>query len=330
MIIPNFFFLIFFQFAFNSNQGVEVLQPHAKHDCKQKETVPAAANIIFKSIDGGLTWQDISKGLPENMQGEGFFANDKELYLAVGNMLYHSKPNSTAPFWNKEIFLDEHRNFSPGKMGIFAYNYDGPILQKINGMGIWLPMYPDFNDKRIFNIFETAGGTVFIGTNKGLFKSANGGKSWKLVRNEGWVMKLAEYDGVLIATNNQGILRSTDNGENWDWVIKEGGVGIAAECIQNGFAAITYSNESKTRRVRTSYDGGKTWQRIDVGMPPQSSIASIIQVGENLFCGHPDGIFQSTDKGKTWKLVFPSIKNKVFNLSVSGNVIYAIPRSAGC
>jgi hypothetical protein len=56
----------------------------------------------------------------------------------------------------------------------------------------------------------------------------------------------------------------------------------------------------------------------------QASIASIIQVGEYFFCGHPAGIFRSSDKGKTWKMLLPSIENNVFNLSVSGNVIWAI------
>ena len=59
-------------------------------------------------------------------------------------------------------------------------------------------------------------------------------------------------------------------------------------------------------------------------------ISSIIQVGDDFFCGHPTGIFRSSDKAKTWKLLVPSIGNKVFNLSVSGNVIYAIPRNGGC
>ena len=63
----------------------------------------------------------------------------------------------------------------------------------------------------------------------------------------------------------RGIIRSTDDGENWALVISEGGVGIDVEQIKGGFAAITYSSASKTRRVRTSYDGGKTWQPIDAG-----------------------------------------------------------------
>ena len=143
-------------------------------------------------------------------------------------------------------------------------------------------------------------------------------------------MKLVESNGVLMATSQGGILRSTDDGENWDCVLHEGGVGIAIERILGGFAAINYNTESETRRVRTSYDGGKTWQPIDAGLTAQLSIASIIQVGEYFFCGHPDGIFRSSDKGKTWKLLLPSIEDRVFNLFGSGNVIYAIPGPGVC
>ena len=95
----------------------------------------------------------------------------------------------------------------------------------------------------------------------------------------------------------------------------------------------------------TSYDGGKTWQPIDAGDKVfidsiwrtwndrpllQAFGTSIIQVGENFFCTHPHGIFKSSDKGKTWKLLLPSVEGKVFNLFVSGNVIYAIPSKGGC
>ncbi|GGN12944.1 hypothetical protein GCM10010967_56220 [Dyadobacter beijingensis] len=293
-----------------------------------------AANLIFKSADGGQTWQDISEGLPVNLPEDGiprdgFLANDNGIYLRTGDAMYYSKPNSTAPFWEKESSPGNLGNILPGKTGMLAFNYGGGFSQKLNGTGLWLPAYTDFPGKSIRTIFET-GDITFIGCDRGLFKSDDGGKNWKRVYDEGWVMKLVASNGVLVATSQRGIIRSTDGGENWDNVISEGGVGIAIERINGGFAAITCNTETETRRVRTSYDGGKTWQAIDAGLPPSLYTASITEVGKYLFCGHPAGIYRSSDKGKTWQLLLPAIPDKVFNLSVSGNVIYAIPRGGGC
>lgn len=330
-----------------------LIDPFAKVPVvKANRNKSGLVNIVFKSTDGGQTWQDISEGLPENLKGEGvqrdgFFANDSGLYLRGGNAIYHVEPNSKTPFWKKEIFPDKRRIIAPGKAGILAYNFEGQFLQKKMGTSAWLTVYTNFQGKEVRTIFETAGGTVFIGSNNRLFKSTNSGKTWKPLGTGGLVMKMVESNGVLLATGAEGILRSTDDGENWKWVIKEGGVGIAVELIKGGFAAIIFNKASKTRRIRTSYDGGKTWQPIDAGfqaqfslasslkafndgLPAEAFIASIIQVGEFFFCGHPTGVFRSSDKGKTWKLILPSIENKVFNLSISGNVIYAIPTNRGC
>ena len=286
-------------------------------------------NIAFRSTDGGQTWQDISEGLPGNLRRDGFFANESGLYLSAGNGLYHSKPSYLAPFWKQEIFPEKHSSIAPSKRGIVAYNYDGQFLQRINGTSVWSPAYTNFQKMGVRTLFESDGGAVFVGTDNGLFKSTNSGETWKQVHTGGWG-KLVESNGVLMATSQKGIMRSTDEGENWDLVISEGGVGIAVEVINGGFAAITYNTASETRRVRASYDGGKNWQPIDAGLPAETSIASIIQVGDYFFCGHPTGIFRSSDKGKTWKLLLPSIENKVFNLFGSGNVIYALPRDGGC
>ncbi len=323
------------------------LLPDSHPDPKTEKA--GTAKIVFKSTDGGQTWQDISKGLPENLRkdgirGDSIFANDKGLFLRVGNELYHSTPNATAPFWTKEIFPDEHSSIAPGKSGIF---YWGVNLKKTNGTSVWSPIFENFHEPRIRSVFETAGGTIFIGTDRGLFKTDNSGKNWKHVYAGGWAGHLAESNGVLVSTSKRSIIRSTDNGENWALAISEGGVAFDVKQIKGGFAAITSSSESNTRTLRTSYDGGKTWQPIDAGLQDKDVIdsiwrtwndrprvkafmTSVTQVGENFVCVHNDGIFRSSDKGKTWKLLLPSIESKVFNLSVSGNVIYAIPRDGGC
>jgi len=160
----------------------------------------------------------------------------------------------------------------------------------------------------------------------------------------GWVMKMVESNGVLLAASSQGILRSTDDGKNWDRVISKGSVGIAVERIAGGFAAIAYNPITQTNRIHISLDSGKTWNAIEKGLQlycnssfakqmgllhPSMYISSIKQVGEYLICSRPDGIFRSSDMGKTWKLLLSSVESKGFQLSVSGNVIYAIPNK-GC
>lgn len=327
-------FLLHFQFAFSLDNALHFSQPSPIQDSvrSQKKDKAGPPNIVLKSTDGGQTWQNISKGLPVNLEDDGFVVNNNELYLRAENSLYLNKANSTAPFWKKEgfHFTSSQGGIAAGKAGIFSYNYSGDIFQKSNGASVWSPVFTNFQEKRIRNIFETSSGAIFIDTDGGLFKSTNSGQTWKRVNVGGLFNKLVELNGVLVATSTKGILKSTDGGETWATVISEGGVGIAVENIKGGFAAITFNSRLNTRRVRTSYDGGKTWQAIDAGLPASLSISSIIQVGENLFCGHPDGIYKSSDKGKTWKRILCPMDDKVYNLFVSGNVVYAILRNGGC
>ncbi|WEK34993.1 MAG: hypothetical protein P0Y53_21100 [Candidatus Pseudobacter hemicellulosilyticus] len=363
---------LLFPFLFSCNPAVEIpkTSPLTDRLHTQHTDTTGTANIVFRSADGGQTWQDISNGLPEPVKDDYsvgrnvFYAADNGLYLTDGNWIYHSNTNSTAPFWTKDSIPDKHSSICPGKTGIFAYNYYSPILQKLNGTNVWLPVFTDLQKKKVRTVVETAGGTLFIGTDEGLFRSTDNGKTWKDVHAWGLLGKLAESDGVMVATSPRGIIRSTDEGENWDLVISEDGVGIDVESIKGGFAAINYSTAAKTRRIRTSYDGGKTWQPIDAGLPGQAIIdshwrpinagnpaqggndsvwhpkedvlpaptyiTSIIQVGEDFFCGHTDGIYRTSDKGKTWTLVLPAVKGKMFKLSVSGNVVYALQMESHC
>lgn len=296
----------------------------------QKNEHSNAKGIIFQSIDNGKTWQDISVGLPEKMDNYDFFAQDSDLYIHAENGIFRSKSNLLGTNWSKENAINGLGEVFVCKSGMYAINYGGKISKKNLVTNTWSPIYANFQEKNLRAIFETSGGGVLIGSDNGLFKSTNDGKTWKQVLKNGWVIKMVESNGVLLATNQNGIIRSTDDGESWNVVVSEGGVGIDVVSIKNGFAAITYNTESKTRRVRTSYDTGKTWQPIDVGLPPHDLIANILQVGDYFYCGHPKGIFKSADKGKNWVLVLPAIEEKVFNIYAIGGIVYAIPKVGGC
>ena len=246
------------------------------------EIEPVATNIIYQSKDNGKTWQDISYGLPENVEPQDFFASESDIYMRLGESMYRSKSNLRSPLWKKESDPDP-------QMSSVAINHSAVRPQNV-----------------------------------------------------------VERNGVLVATGQKGIRRSTDNGETWDWVISEGGVGIAIEKIEGGLAAIFYSTKMKSRRIHVSFDEGETWEDIGNGLRPSMFISSIKQVGNYLICGHPDGIFRSSDMGKTWNIVHPSVENrdlkyrttlngdpfddhrKVFKIYVSGNTVYAVAGSAGC
>lgn len=310
---------------------------------------PEATNIIYQSNDGGQTWQDVSSSLPVNQQPEDFFAGESDVYLRVKNVLYRSKSTPKNLVWEKETFLDPRStSIAFNRSGVVAYNYDGLVYQKKPAVGTWSPIYTNFKRHTMRTVVELSDGTVFLGCDVGLYKSADKGRNWKQVQNEGWVMDIVESEGVLIGTGQNGIMRSTDNGEHWEWVISEGGVGIAVERITGGFAAIAYSSISQSRRIYISVDKGKTWNAIDDGLQRSLSISSIKQIGHYLLCGHPDGIFRSSDMGKTWTIVHASVDKKVFNFSnlggtttssdpgrvfklyVSGSVVYAVVRDFGC
>ncbi|MBI1224374.1 MAG: exo-alpha-sialidase [Bacteroidetes bacterium] len=332
----HFFYLILLLPGFISCQQAQTdsifnFSYTAVGDKSNSEGKTTTTSIVFQSTDGGQSWQDISAGLPAGIKPWLFFAGNGELILGDEKGNYTTSTTANPPSWEKEMALQQQLfSVSANPNGPIAIKTNGQFFQKLKGTDVWLPIFTDFKSTLVRSVFTAKDGSIFISADDGLFKSTDDGKTWKHIVYNGWVLKIVESDGVLLCTNQGGILRSTDGGEHWDKVLSKGGVGIAVEPIKSGFAAIVYEHGSESRRICTSYDGGKTWQTIDDGLPPSKLISSIKQVGDYLYCGHPEGIYRTANLGKTWELILPNIDEKVFNLTVDNGVMYAVLREGGC
>ena len=296
----------------------------------QKSAGPSVTNVVFQSVDGGQTWQDVSAGLPENVTIGQIFATDSEVFLGSENGMFRSSTAvATPPVWENQTTLpNQISDFFPGRTGLYACSYGKGIFKKLPGMGIWVPVYNNLNDKYIHSLVETADGNVFVCGQSGIFKSTDKGVNWKQVFDEGQVWNIAVAGGVMIGGGYRGVLRSADNGEHWNWVMTADGAAISTGLAEDGFTAITY--DGSVQRLCKSADAGKNWQHADENLASLDRwMNNIKQVGTDLFCSREAGILRSSDQGKTWQLVFSATGKRMFTLAVSGQVIFAV-KVTGC
>lgn len=324
-------------------------QPSEAAELVPLKALQPATNVVFQSADGGRTWQDISTGLPGNVQPESVFAAENELFIGTQHGLYRSGNATSNPVWQQTLFLyGRITAVFPGRAGLLACSYERGLFQNISGTDIWMPISATLKDKSVRTVLETKNGTLFVGCDSGVYKSADKGQTWKQVFDKGIILNIVLSGDVLIGGGVQGVIRSADNGEHWDYVLNENILAKKTGLIGDHFVTILgardatkVSPEGITHRLRSSDDGGQTWHRLDEAPLPVKGVYNlderlsqvkdaydIVQAGEFLFCSFDTGIFRSADQGRSWEPVFTS-EGRAFNLAVSGQVVYAVQGPGG-
>ncbi len=315
---------------------------------------PQSKNIIYQTDDNGNSWQDVSNSLPDSIDISSILVADERVLLASSQGMYTAAVGSEIPSWKQEILFDKNvSKIFAGKPGIYGRVYPYGLFQEVKGTGIWKPVFSELTEHTPFCILEVSDDDILAGCEKGIFKSSDHGKSWKLVLEEQSVTSIISNGTTIMAASFHGIFRSMDQGEHWERLLLEehtrhdvvlcGDVFYAISNPGGSWKEIMSDPDKYSGKLRVSVNGGLKWQRLDAGLfqmnfiltePekqfPQNAIRDIICIGDQLFCSVSRGVMRSNDGGNSWKLVLPAHGNKLYSLAVSGKRIYAVPVFNGC
>ncbi|HZK75369.1 MAG TPA: hypothetical protein VFD13_00535, partial [Candidatus Kapabacteria bacterium] len=185
------------------------------------------------------------------------------------------------------------------------------------GLTIVLCAAPEVFSQNHVYCFAESGTKLFAGTDSGVYLTTNNGAIWKAINYPSGLMGYEAKELASIGTNlvcnfdgpeGWGVFRSTDGGANW--TPSGSGLGrsfvIAFASLGTNLFAGTYLNLGAgitSGGVSLSTDGGTNWMSRNLGLTLTDNIIyvnALAVIGTNLFAGTNDGVFLSTDSGKSW------------------------------
>jgi photosystem II stability/assembly factor-like uncharacterized protein len=181
-------------------------------------------------------------------------------------------------------------------------------------------------------VIDRTGSTLYVVTSgSAVFKSADGGASWKVLGGVTAVQVLAldpASASTIYAGTARGVFKSTNGGESWEFAGLAGRavITLAVDSIR---PSTLYAGASDDH-VYKSTDAGGSWITFSVGVPadPYHGVSRIVVdpvISSTLYVIGGDfgsALYKSTDGAETWSVVNPG---PVFRLlAISPSALYAI------
>jgi photosystem II stability/assembly factor-like uncharacterized protein len=183
--------------------------------------------------------------------------------------------------------------------------------------GVWVSRGPEGGTVWAVVVHRDAPGTVYVATNRGVFKRTANDPSWhpsSVGLPHGPVDALetsCEDSETLYAALSSGGLYGTENG-GATWTALDIGeqVGVAALACDPHHPATVYATTEDG--ILKTTDAGKTWRVLGRGLPdsvPESLVVDA-SIPDVLYAGaFGRGIFKSVDGGRTWVAVNSGLSN---------------------
>jgi photosystem II stability/assembly factor-like uncharacterized protein len=166
---------------------------------------------------------------------------------------------------------------------------------------------------RLLAVDPTTPATLYAGvpfsasSGRGLWRSSDGGVSWRPAGLHSHILSLALTPSALYAgTSSGGVYRSDDRGLTWR-AASEGLTGFSVSELAVDPTTPMTLYAATDNGVHKSDDGGATWRAV--GLPGQlvRALAVIPTTPTTLYAGvsygDEPGVYKSTDGGETWRAI---------------------------
>ena len=242
----------------------------------------ATGTAVFRSLDGGASWVDVSAGL------------------------------GTPPSVSAVAVDPTH------PMTVYA-NSQGGIYKSLDGGATWTKKAPNFG---VSEIVAPVSNRVYVSTTNGFFESTNGGGAWTLLtrglpnpyRAGELVVDPSDPNrlyAVAVGINSHvyGVFKSVDGGSSWKR--SDSGIpvdqGISALAIDPSSPKILYA-ATFNDRVFKSRDSGASWRSAGPALDDPISFLWVDPKRSNLvYAATVPGLSRSDDGGASWVDVAQSL-----------------------
>lgn len=200
----------------------------------------------------------------------------------------------------------------------FAGTYSGNIFRS-NDLGkSWQETTSTIKLPGIYSLCA-ADTSILAATDEGMYKSDDGGYTWKNYMPGTRVNALVAYKKCLFAGTDKGVLKSTDNGITWENILSDKKVSVISNSTNSEYERTVVAATRDSCYI--SYDLGDTWKSVFL-TKRQVTAAFTQSIGITISTAG-DGLFISKFKGDTFKQSLQPSMSVQSLWAMLGNNIYA-------
>ncbi|MBX5457616.1 MAG: hypothetical protein IRZ31_11995 [Thermogemmatispora sp.] len=197
--------------------GVTVLAPSPTFGSDNTLLAGTLANGLLRSSDGGRTWRNVSFGLQSQEITDLLWLDRLTVLAATDEGVYRSRDGGRG--WRRVLESTEGAIEGLTRLadgGVLAVLDNGTLLRAEAEGEHWQPLTSTdgLAGASPLSLFTTEAGTLLLGTQRGLLRSTDGGRSWQTV--DGRMVHICRQgQGRLYAGSDEGVLVSDDDGQSW-------------------------------------------------------------------------------------------------------------------